>query len=221
MRNNSLEYSAPQYPQLSDDQLLSQAKSGDQYAFGELCMRYKGILKHRIFRILRHREDTEDVLQDTFLSVYKHLHEFRKACKFSTWMTKIGINTSLMLLRRKGRLPETTSYEFETREFLDPGPNPEQNCITGQTILKLQKTIQGLSPMMRNVMDLYYGKGSSAREAAAALGITEGAAKSRILRARHMLFRSMKKQPNPEGSAAIGPRNYQKTSQVNMHSAQE
>ena len=85
-----------QHPQLSDDQLLSQAKFGDQQAFGELCMRYKGMLRQQIFSIVRHQEDTEDILQDTFLSVYKHLHAFRETCKFSTWLIRIGINTSLM-----------------------------------------------------------------------------------------------------------------------------
>jgi RNA polymerase sigma-70 factor (ECF subfamily) len=80
-----------QHPQLSDDLLLSQAKSGDQQAFGELCLRYNGILKRKIFSIVRHYEDTEDVLQDTFLSAYKHLHAFRETCKFSTWLIQIGI----------------------------------------------------------------------------------------------------------------------------------
>jgi RNA polymerase sigma-70 factor (ECF subfamily) len=50
------------------------------------------MLKQRIFRIVRHREDAEDVLQETLLSAYLHLDNFRGACRFSTWMIKIGIN---------------------------------------------------------------------------------------------------------------------------------
>jgi RNA polymerase sigma-70 factor, ECF subfamily len=87
------------HPQPSDDQLLSEARSGDGRAFAELCQRYTGLLKQRISRIVRHREDTEDALQEIFLNAYRHMHSFRGNCSFSTWMVKIGINTSLTLLK--------------------------------------------------------------------------------------------------------------------------
>ena len=54
-----------QHPQPSDHQLLCEAKSGDQQAFAQLCLRYRGLLMNRIYRIVRHPEDTEDVLQET------------------------------------------------------------------------------------------------------------------------------------------------------------
>lgn len=219
MTNTSLKHFVPQYLQSSDDQLLSQAKSGDQQAFSVLCLRYEEMLKQRIFRIIRHSQDTEDVLQDTFLSAYRHLHTFRETCKFSTWLIRIAINRSLMLLRKRRSLPKIVSNEitqdgrsFVAWEFRDPGPNPEQNCITGQTVLRLRNAIQRLPPAARSVMELYYRQGSHLKEAAATLGITKEAAKSRISRARRMLSRSMKKQGNPEGLAAIRSRNYQKTS---------
>lgn len=59
--------------QESDDQLVSEAKSGDQRAFAELCLRYRGMLMSKINRIVRQWEDAEDVLQETLLSVYQHL----------------------------------------------------------------------------------------------------------------------------------------------------
>src|SRR6202035_1315477 len=92
--------------QESDNELLSNAKSGDHHAFEELCVRYRGMLKQRIFRIVRNQEDAEDVLQETLLSAYRHLDTFRGTCRVSTWMMKIGINTSLMLLRKRRSLPE-------------------------------------------------------------------------------------------------------------------
>jgi RNA polymerase sigma-70 factor (ECF subfamily) len=213
MKNTSLKHFVPQYPQLSDDQLLSQAKSGDQQAFSELCLRYKEMLKQRIFRIVRHSEDTEDVLQDTFLNAYRHLHAFRETCKFSTWLVRIAINGSLMLLRKRKRLSEIVSGEitedgqsFVAWEFRDPGPDPEENYVTGQTVLALRKAIQRLPPAVRSVMDLYYRQERHLKEAAATLAITEGTAKSRISRGRHLLFRSLKKQLDPEGLTAITSR---------------
>ena len=127
------EHVVVQPSQVSDEQLLSRARSGDQAAFGELCSRYTGMLKQRIFRIVRNREDAEDVLQETLLSAYRHLDTFRGTCRVSTWMTKIGINRSLMILRKRRCMPEIISEQvsgdgqrFESPEFRDPGLNPEQ-----------------------------------------------------------------------------------------------
>ena len=94
-------FTAPDSSRKPDDQLLSEAKSGDQQAFAELCLRYRGMLMNRIYRIVRHPEDTEDVLQETFLKAYLHLQSFQGACSFSTWLVAIGTNTSLMLLRKR------------------------------------------------------------------------------------------------------------------------
>ena len=200
MKNTRLKHLMSKNPQLSDDQLLSQAKSEDQQAFSALCMRYKEMLKQRIFRIVRHSEDTEDVLQDTFLNAYRHLHAFRGSCKFSTWLIRIGINASLMLLRKRKGLSEIASDEitddglvFVAWQFRDPGPDPEQNYITAQAVLTLRKAIQRLPPGPRSVMDLYYRQECRLKEVAAMLGITEAAAKSRIMRARRMLRCSLKK----------------------------
>ncbi|QNI32753.1 sigma-70 family RNA polymerase sigma factor [Alloacidobacterium dinghuense] len=200
MSTNILADATLQQPQLSDDQLLSQAKSGDHEAFGELCLRYNAMLKHRIFSIVRQQEDTEDVLQDTFLSAYKHLHSFRGKSKFSTWMIRIGINRSLMLLRKRKTLSKTTSevltedaQEIKTPQVRDPKPNPEQRCMISQTQQILGDAVRRLPCHMRSVIDHRYGKNRRIKEAAATLGITETNVKLRLVRARHMLRRSLKK----------------------------
>jgi Sigma-70 region 2 len=82
MSTNVLADFRAQPPEPSDEQLLSEARSGDGRAFAGLCHRYSGILRQRMFRIVRHREDAEDVLRETFLSAYLHLDSFRGACKF-------------------------------------------------------------------------------------------------------------------------------------------
>jgi RNA polymerase sigma-70 factor (ECF subfamily) len=185
----------------SDDELLSDAKSGDQRAFDELCVRYRGMLKQRIFRIVRNREDAEDVLQETLLSAYRHLGTFRGTCRVSTWMMKIGINTALMLLRKRRGLPEMISEQvsddgqrFDSPDFRDPGLNPEQRYIADQALRKLRSAMQRLPAHARSLMDLYYRKERRLKDAAATLGISEATAKSRLLRARHMLRRSLKQK---------------------------
>jgi RNA polymerase sigma-70 factor (ECF subfamily) len=205
MRTRIFEHAVAQHSQVSDEQLLSRTRSGDQVAFGELCLRYTGMLKQRIFRIVRNREDAEDVLQETLLSAYRHLDTFKGTCRVSTWMTKIGINTSLMILRKRRSMPEVISEQvsgdgqrFESTEFRDPGLNPEQRYIADQTIDKLRSTLRRLPAHVRTVMDLYCVKELRLKNAAGIVGITEATAKSRVLRGRDRLRRSLSTRRIPD-----------------------
>lgn len=186
-------------PYLSDDRLVSEAKSGNRQAFGELFLRYSGMLRQRILAIVRHREDAEDVLQDTFLSAYQHLDGFRGACRFSTWLLAIGTNRSLMLLRKRKvlhkKMSDPVSGDGDTlvMECRDSALNPEQRHMLHQTRKKLDDAIRNLSPKLRSVVELYYRKELRLKDAAEVMGISEVATKSRILRARRTLRRSLKK----------------------------
>jgi RNA polymerase sigma-70 factor, ECF subfamily len=185
-------------PYLSDDRLVSEAKCGNRQAFGELCLRYSGMLRQRILAIVRHREDAEDVLQDTFLSAYQHLDGFRGACRFSTWLLAIGTNRSLMLLRKRKVLLKNTSDAVSedgdtlAMECRDPALNPERRYMMHQTRKKLDDAIKNLSPRLRSVVELYYRRELRRKDAAEVMGISEVAIKSRIVRARRMLRRSLK-----------------------------
>lgn len=198
MSTSILEQFAGQHPQLPDDQLLSEARSGDQQAFAELCLRYRGMVMHRIFSIVRHEEDAEDVLQETLLKAYLNLPAFRGACSFSTWLMAIGTNMSLMLLRRRKGSREYSgdvvmeNGEMLVMEFRDPSPNPEQHCMMSQTSQQLKLAVRRLTPQVRNLLEIYYKNDLHLKDAAQILGIPETTAKSRIWRARRMLRRSLR-----------------------------
>src|SRR5215469_4045143 len=89
------------YREASDEALLAAARSSDECAFAELSDRYRKSIHNTASRIVRHREDAEDVVQDTLFKAYTHLKHFRGACRFSSWLTSIAINSALMLLRRR------------------------------------------------------------------------------------------------------------------------
>lgn len=196
---------AVHHTQASGDQLVSEAKSGNREAFAELCRRYGAMLERRIFRIVRNREDSEDVLQETFLSAFLHLQSFRGTCRFSTWMTKIGINASIMLLRKRKRFltiaSEVVTEDGQrngTPEIRDPRPDPEQRYTRYQTRQILGHAIRRLPPGIRTITDMYYRKEHRLKDAADTLGISEQSAKSRVLRARRMLRCSLKKVLDPD-----------------------
>jgi RNA polymerase sigma-70 factor (ECF subfamily) len=182
----------------SDEQLVFDARSGDQQAFAELCLRYRGMLLNRIFGIVRHRQDAEDVLQETLLKAYQHLQTFRGACSFSTWLLAIATNMSLMLLRKRKALRmnggELVTEDGETLvvDFRDPAPNPEQRCMMFQTSQKLNRAVAKLSPQVQTLLKMYFTSELRLKDAAKFLGIPVATAKSRLLRARQKLRRSLK-----------------------------
>lgn len=183
-----------------DDQLLVKAQSGDQQAFVELCRRHSPMVKKRIFSIVRNQEDAEDALQDTLLKAYRHLDAFRRNCKFSTWLTSIGTNTALMILRkRKTRKEGNTdvlndgSGAWESTEFVDPSLNPERLHSRHQIILVVRRAVDKLRPTLRSMIEQHYGTECSLEESARALDISAGAAKSRLMRGRKTLRSYLKR----------------------------
>ena len=198
MSTNTLKHFVVQHLQRSDEQLLSQATSGDQQAFAELCLRYRGMLMNRIYRIVRHQEDAEDVLQETYLKAYQHLQTFRGACSFSTWLVAIGTNMSLMLLRRRKILGKyssdavTEDGDTLVMEWRDTAPDPEQRCMMSQTRQKLKHALTRLSPQVRTLLEMYYKHELRLKDAAQILGISEATTKSKLLRARRTLRRALK-----------------------------
>jgi len=182
----------------TDDDLIQAARSGDDEAFAELCRRHTQTARQRIFSIVRHQEDAEDAMQETLLRAYASLGQFRQACKFSTWITAIGTNAALTVIRKRKSRRESDIEPYHPDEpgcdIADHAPDPERRVAKAQIVLLLQKELHGLSPKMEEVVTRYYGHDCSLQEAADALGISVAAAKSRLLRGRRSLRSSLERK---------------------------
>jgi RNA polymerase sigma-70 factor, ECF subfamily len=182
----------------TDDDLVQAAQSGDNQAFAELCRRHAQIARRRILAIVRHQEDAEDAMQETLLSAYTNLGKFRRSCKFSTWITAIGINAALSVIRKRKSRRESDIEPYSPGEpawdIADQAPDPERHVAKAQIILLLRQEVHGLSPKMQEVVTSYYGHDHSLQEAADALGISVAAVKSRLLRGRHSLRSSLERK---------------------------
>ena len=163
-------------PHPSEDHLVHEAQSGNEQAFIELVQRYKRPLERTIYRVVRNRQDTEDVVQETLLSAYRHLSGFRGNSSFYSWITRIGINNSLMLLRKRRSRPEISSYPLTSESKIND---------------VVQEAVGGLPTHLRAVYEHCHVNGWSLSESATALGLTVAAAKSRLWRARHTLRKSL------------------------------
>jgi len=179
------------YRLATEEELLTAAKSSDGHAFVELSHRCAGMVHHKVLRILRNREDTEDIVQDALLQAYTHLESFRGSCRFSSWLTKIAVNYALTLVRKR-RSRTSTSCDRKVYgcltsscyEVADPSPSVEKLYVTQQAQDLLSDAISCLPSCYRGVLEQYYGREQSLRETASALGITVAATKSRLMRAR-------------------------------------
>lgn len=181
-------------PRASEDYLVTTAQSGDQQAFVELCRRHSPAVRRKILSIVRDQEDADDALQDTLLRAYTHLGTFRRTCKFSSWITTIGVNTALMILRRRRTRqeiqPDLTNAEGETLDApqcADHSLNPEGLYFKHQIVLVVRREVQKLRPSLRAAIREYYGSDSSLEESAKALEISMATAKSRLMRGRRKL----------------------------------
>ncbi len=178
----------------SDEQLVELAQNGDDGAFPELVKRYS----RRIFRVARnitnHDEDSEDVLQETFMKAYKHLATFQGNSKFYTWLVRIAMNEALMKLRKRrtGKLVSldeelSTGDDTIVREIAVWEGNPEDTYSQEELRDLLDKTISSLPEGFRTVFVLRDVEELSTEETAETLGLSIPAVKSRLLRARLQL----------------------------------
>ena len=180
--------------QLSEQKLIRAGQRGDALAIETLFTRYHRQLFQTALRVLGNAEDAEDALQDGLLSAYRNLKRFEGRSQFSTWLTRIVINSALMKRRSAKARPavslDDTTHEDElpiAERFADDGPNPEQVYAGTEIREMIDANLEELSPLLRSAFLLREVEGYSTGEAARKLGVTENTLKARLWRARHQL----------------------------------
>jgi RNA polymerase sigma-70 factor (ECF subfamily) len=147
-----------------------------------------------MLRITRNREDAEDALQDSFLSAFVHLRDFDGRSSFSTWLTRIAINSALMKLRKNRGSREIpmdepagagdTLLRFEPADW---HPDPEEQYAWQERQRVVAEAVRGLRPTLRKVIEIRELQEGSIKETAQRLGISVAAAKARLFHARAAL----------------------------------
>lgn len=183
---------------LDDDlPLVRRAQKGDFAAFETLVAKYERRIFSLSFRILGQRQDAEEVVQQTFLTIVEHLEGFREESKFYTWLMRIATNHALALLRkRKTRTTLSLAEDISSDSYQDiPHPQfiaewretPDEIASQRETRELLNQALDELDDKYRLVFVLRDVEGLSTAETAEALEISESNVKVRLLRARLML----------------------------------
>jgi len=191
---------SPQVALKDDLALVAEAKAGSYAAFDELVNRYERKIYRLGLNLTGTPEDAEDVLQEAFLKAFVHLPDFREDSRFYTWLVRIAVNEGLMKLRKRRSdksvpIEDSVDEEGEVlpREFADWKPNPEEQYAQAEIEEILRHAAQTLSPAFRTVFLLRDVEGLSTQETADVVGISEGAVKARLFRARLQLREELSK----------------------------
>lgn len=177
---------------LNDNEIISQVLSGDQQAYAGLVSRYQSYVFTLALRMVKNREDAEEVAQDAFIKAYKYLADFKGHSKFSTWLYTIVNNTGISFLRKKKLDIHSLDNEkvFEVADSQDSGMRA--NIIEQKSKLAMVNgAIALLSTDDAQIITLFYKAEQSLEETAQVLGIEVNAAKVRLYRARTRLKEKM------------------------------
>jgi RNA polymerase sigma-70 factor, ECF subfamily len=179
--------------------LVERVLAGDRRAFEPLVRKHE----RRVFRValavLGNAEDAEEAMQDSFVKAFRHLDQFRKEARFSTWLTRIAVNTAIEKRNtRKNYVPlveaEATSTAITPKRFEAWRSNPEELYGKQEVHRMVERAIQSLPEIYREVFVLRDVEGLKAEEAAEVLGIKVPALKSRLLRARMLMRETLAEQ---------------------------
>ena len=176
----------------SDNEIISRVLKGEQNAFAELVTRYQNYVFTLTLRLIKSREDAEEVAQDVFVKAYRSLADFRGESKFSTWLYTITNTTSITFLRKKKLEVHSLDNEkvFEMAESKDSGFRAntiEQKSRVGM----VTKAIALLSPADAEIITLFYKVEQSLDEIGKILGLETNTVKVRLHRARTRLKEKM------------------------------
>jgi len=176
---------------MEEKQLIEKAQSGDKQALAELVKKYEQTIYNFSFKICRDRNYAEQIMQETFYSMVKSLHQFDHNSKLSTWLYRIVANHCLMMARKsKSRSFVSLDDEdnlFEEKYAADWNSIPYKETENEELKSILDKAIQNLSPDYRVVFLLRDVEGLSTEETAQVTELSIPAVKSRLHRARAFL----------------------------------
>jgi RNA polymerase sigma-70 factor (ECF subfamily) len=183
-------------PSATDEALVAAAKLGDHPAFLELWTRHSTRVFKTAYGITERREDAEDAIQDAWMKAYLHLNTFDGRAKFVTWLTRIAINSSLTILRRRRSHPETSMEitdgdTWQRWDIADQAKNGEELYARHERVERLKRAICCLRPTLRIVVEIRQSDDRSLQEVAELAGLSIAATKSRLSRARKILRKAL------------------------------
>ena len=185
----------------SQDQIrkyVKQALSGDEKAYEALLNRYRNGIYNMIYQMIKNKEETEDLVQETFIKAFNSLESYNDHYAFSTWLYKIAFNNCIDKIRKRKlktySLNEPVQlHEGEVQqEIRDDSNTPDKSLLYAEEKKRIQESIDALPPRYKEVIVLRHQEEQSYEEISEKLDIPLGTVKARIFRAREMLKKQLR-----------------------------
>ena len=182
----------------TDQHFINQVLSGNTNAFSVLVERYKDLVFTLALRMLKHREEAEEVSQDTFIKVFKKLNSFKGDSKFSTWIYKVAYYTCLDRLKTIKKEYAKVAIDEFTEHHVKTLDNAFEAMVEEEKSQKIKQCIQLLPAEDSALLTLFYFEEQSLDEIASILGITANNVKVKLFRSRKKLASMFKENLEPE-----------------------
>jgi RNA polymerase sigma-70 factor, ECF subfamily len=169
-----------------DAAAVARCRAGDTEAFGEIVDRYQSMVAGLVARSLRDPEDAADVTQEVFVRAYRGLKSFRSDAKFSTWLYRIALNTSIRhagkTARERSHRAEPDPEQPDMMAMLPSDPSEAPDELVWQRIRHdaLRDAVHSLPHKQREVIVLHFFEGRSCEEIAEILDTNIGTVWSRV-----------------------------------------
>lgn len=192
-----------------DNQAGADAR-GQSAALEEIWRTHARQLLRLTLRITKNREDAEDAVQDSFLRAHVHLHGFDGRSSVTTWLTRIAINSALMIVRKRTKARQVSiddpaaGADVPCLAALELSPNPEQRYGQVEQKTRASQALGALRPSLRRALELRTSEERSLKEIAERMGVSISATKSRIFHAKAVLRKSLEQKVS-RGPAGTKP----------------
>jgi RNA polymerase sigma-70 factor (ECF subfamily) len=191
-----------------DASLVAAAKCGDVTSIETLIQRRQAKVLRLAETITRNHADAEEAVQNAFFLAFRRLNTFQGQSQFSTWLSRITVNQSLVALRRRRvrdvplDLATESVHGGESVELGDHAPSPEECVSQREREALLVAAVQRLKPSFRSAIEVHYLQENSTEDTARILQLSGEAVKSRLHRARKKLREALKEHMPAEMAAA-------------------
>lgn len=192
----------PPLTTFEDSALIKLALKGQEDCFTILMDRHLGTLRRRIGSMVKNPSDTDDLLQEVSLKVWRHLSTFRSESSFRTWITRVAINEVLQSYRRQRRSPVFQPLT-DLEAAASAGESPHQSLARADVTRTVRNAVVGLPRKYSQVLILRDLEEVSTREAAQRLQSSIPAVKTRLLRGRLKLLAALQRSRIRELSSVV------------------
>ncbi len=182
----------------NDQVYINKILDGDTNAFTLLVDRYKDLVFTLALRMVKNKEEAEEVSQDTFIKVYKSLTKFKGDSKFSTWIYRVAYNTCLDRLKKNKRQQRTVTIDEYTEHQVKTLDNALDKIEEQEKQQAIKNCLELLPSEDSFILTLYYFEELSLDEISKIIGLKPNNVKVKLFRSRKKMATILKKQLEPE-----------------------